>query len=710
MDSSPPFGEADLTNCERELIHLAGSIQRHGVLLSLDAATLRFAQASANTASILGHAAESLRGKPVAWLGGDLAAAVRTAMGSAEDEPRPLRCSVEVSGDLRSFEGAFHRVEDRWLVVELEPTAEEHTLVETVGLDGFVLREQLELAVQEVSAASTISALSEAVVRTFRNLTGYDRVMVYRFDPEGHGKIIGEARDPRLESLLGHHYPATDIPQRARRLYVKNRLRLLADVDYQPAALVPRNLAGAEAGELDMSMCYLRSMSPLHLQYLKNMGVTATLVVSLVRGRELWGLVACHHYAPRNLRLALRAGCEMLGEVIATRIAAIESYAYAHVAIQSQRLEQRLVEATSTDGDWRLALFRNPWTLLQPVDATGAALFYEGDVLTAGEVPSTPELRALREWIETREIEDMFHTASISHENPDLASLKPTASGVLAVKLSSSSPDYLMWFRKEQLRSVTWAGDPSKPVIASDPLTLSPRRSFAAWSELVRGRAMPWSSSEVALAHAFGAALVDIIGRVNAVRFLIANHQLAGIREGVVRAKGALLLVDTDGKALAASDAYRRLCGYSTAADFIAIPGPIADRLRDGDRHGNGWSGRFALSRPGGDVVPVAVRAEAVPDRDGNTLGYFLLLEDLTESERIDSARRDLEKSIESGLAPRHVDRVVSAVYANASLAAMDVVDGHIRLPAAGLLQELEVSTRRATDLYRRALVLGTES
>jgi two-component system, chemotaxis family, sensor kinase Cph1 len=147
-----------------------------------------------------------------------------------------------------------------------------------------------------------------------RDLTGYDRVMVYKFDPDGHGKVIAEARDPRLESLLGHHYPATDIPQRARELYLRNRVRMLVDVNYRPAPLVPRCRPDTER-ELDMSMCQLRSMSPLHLQYLRNMGVTGTLVVSLVREGRLWGLIACHHYSPRHLRPACARPADLLAEV-----------------------------------------------------------------------------------------------------------------------------------------------------------------------------------------------------------------------------------------------------------------------------------------------------------------------------------------------------------------------------------------------------------
>jgi chemotaxis family two-component system sensor kinase Cph1 len=252
---------------------------------------------------------------------------------------------------------------------------------------------------------------------------------------------------------------------------------------------------------LDMSMCYLRSMSPLHLQYLRNMGVTGTLVVSLVREGKLWGLIACHHYSPRNLRYALRAACDLLAEVVSTRIAAIENYAHAQVAMLVRRLEQRLIEATSTEGDWRLALFRNPRTLLQPLEATGAALFHDGEVLTCGEVPSTPELRALCTLGRRAGWADPRWPAHRSARPPGAGSAsRPPPAACWRSSCPTTRPDYLMWFRKEQLLTVTWAGDPTKPMVDNDPLQLSPRRSFAAWSEIVRGTALPWTSAELAMA------------------------------------------------------------------------------------------------------------------------------------------------------------------------------------------------------------------
>lgn len=720
---NPPFGQADLTNCERELIHLAGSVQPHGLLLALREPALVVVQASANVAELLGLPASDLLEQRLRELGGDLDARVRQlAADPGLDEPVPLRCTVPVDGAPAAFEGSLHRVPGGVLVVELEPVLPRLGGVPAVEIAQAELADHLSRAVQRFSGVSTLGTLADAVVKCFRELTGYDRVMVYKFDPDGHGKIIAEARDPRLESLLGHHYPASDIPQRARELYVRNRVRVLVDVEGVASPLQPQRLAGgpgADGGELDMSMCTLRSMSPLHLQYLRNMGVTGTLVVSLVREGRLWGLVACHHYQARNLRFAVRAAADLLGEVIATRIAAIENYAYAQVAIQVRRLEQRLIEATSTEGDWRLALLRNPRTLLQPLDATGAVLFHDDEILSAGEVPSTPQLRALLQWIEGEPNDGLFACSAVEQANPALASLTPTASGVIAVKLSVDRPDYLVWLRKEQLLTVTWAGNPAKPMVGDDPLQLSPRRSFAAWSELVRGTALPWTGGELALARAIGASLIDIIVQVNAVRLLIAEHQLARLRATVGGSNEAVLVADGAKRTLFANEAFTRLTGHRAAElpDLDALARCFAEPLRAGRLFtalgGDGPSWRGELDLAGPTALPVSLRAEVVPARDGSVLGFILMFEDLSEAKRAARAREHLEQSLAQAVpaAPaRETDALMSAILASASLAAMDIADGQAAPSVVPVLQELEASTRRAALLYGRIRSFTTPS
>lgn len=703
----PPFGQADLSNCERELIHLAGSVQPHGALLVLarDGAVL---QASTNSEAVLGVPHARLLGRPLGLLGGDVAERVQAlARELADGETLPLRCSLGVGNRVAAFEGGVHRhPADGLLIVELEPVAP--GTVAVASLPQQTLVDAVSTAVRRFSAAATINALADAVVQSVREMTGYDRVMVYKFDPDGHGKIIAEAREPRLDSLLGHHYPASDIPQRARELYLRNRVRVLVDVHYEPVPVLPRLVPGT-GQELDMSLCYLRSMSPLHLQYLKNMGVTATLVVSLVREGRLWGLIAAHHYAPRNLRYPLRAACDLMSEVVSTRIAAIENYAHAQVAILVRRLEQRLVEATSVEGDWRLALFRNPRTLLQPLEATGAALFHDGEILSSGEVPSTPELRELLAWVDAQPGEGPFACSAVGEANPALETLTPIASGVLAVKLSTTRPDYLMWFRKEQLLTVTWAGDPTKPVVSDNPLELSPRRSFAAWSEIVRGTALPWSGTEIALARAVGQALVDIIVQVGAVRLLIAEHQLAQVRATVRSSREPVAIADASGRLLFANPAFHALLVGAEAAEAPATldqmaelfsqPEVLLQALQSLQRARQPWRGELQLRR-GGTLLPVALRMEVVPGRDGSLLGTMVILGDLSDNQRAQAARRQLEDALQP--AAREADEVLRAIVTNANLAAMDIAEGPVGPMVAPLLNEVEVSTQRAAMLYRR--------
>lgn len=723
MSSSPAFGQADLTNCERELIHLAGSIQPHGLLLVVREPGWRIVQASANAGVLLRRPLDSLLLASLAELGGDLETTLRRLAAAGDlREPQPLRCTLPAADGSARFEGAAHRVGADALVVELEPLAAGTNGADSVPPGNAVLLERVAQAVQRFSEASSVGTLADGVVRCVRDFTGYDRVMVYQFDPDGHGKIIAEARDPRLDSLLGHHYPATDIPQRARELYLRNRVRVLVDVNYEPAPLVPRLLPGGDAqggAELDMSLSFLRSMSPLHLQYLRNMGVTGTLVVSLVREGRLWGLIACHHYAPRHVSFAVRTATELLAEVIATRIAAIENYARAQVAIQVRRLEQRLIEATSTEGDWRLALVRNPRLLQQPLQATGAALFHEGEVLTCGEVPSTPELRALMQWIDVQAGDSApFACSAVGRDHPALASVTPTASGVLAVRLSAVRPDYLVWFRKEQLQSVTWAGDPTKPMIDNDPLKLSPRRSFAAWSEIVRGTAAPWTAADLALASAFGDALIDIIVQVNAVRLLIAEHQLSQVRATVADSKEAVVVASAAGDAFYANAAFHRLAEREpnecrTLEALLALfaqPTLVRQMMGQVRAEQRAWRGETALLRPRGEPLPVSVRGEPVPARDGALLGFIFIFNDLSEHKRAEAARLRLESSLSRtgrGQGTPDGSDVLGAIIANASLAAMDIADGGAGPVVAPLLQEVEAAATRAALLYARIRGLG---
>jgi PAS domain S-box-containing protein len=358
---------------------------------------------------------------------------------------------------------------------------------------------------------------------------------------------------------------------------------------------------------------------------------------------------------------------------------------------------------------------------LQPFEATGAALFYDGEVHTVGEVPSTPELRALADWVGGRTVDSLFECASVARANPSLRSLTPTASGVFAFQLSPLRPDYLMWFRKERLRTVKWAGDPAKPMIDNDPLHLSPRRSFATWSEIVRGTASPWSHAEEALGRAIGNALVDIILQINAVRLVFAQHQLSQVRTAVENSLEAVIIANAQGQVLFANGAFRRLTQETDtgianleeiAAKFqesLTVRQLLRRLLADGVPCRGEWTLASAL-RP---TVSVSVRADVIPAQHGGALGFILIFTDISDRKHAEDARRRFHAAMSSGAAmaasgEQHSDPfgepdvVVSSIVSNANVAAMEIADIGDQPQVEPLLEELQGSARRAALIYRQ--------
>jgi len=714
--AEPRFGEADLSNCERELIHLSGSIQPHGVLLVLSEPRFVVVQLSANVNQMLGLAPDVLLGSPIEALG--FAAAEQVRALAAEPSlvaPQPLRLVLETPRGRLSCSAMLHRPPAGGLILELE-----EIVVAARRRTTPALTQRLTQTVTRLSAAHSIPALADLVVRDMRDLIGYDRVMVYRFDADGHGEIIAEEKRDGLESFLHRHYPATDIPQRARELYLRNKVRLLVDARYVPVPLVPREnpLIG---DDIDLSMAGLRSISPMHTQYLQNMGVTGTVVASLIHDGKLWGLISCHHYSAKYLPYDLRAAVELVAEVVSTRISALEHFAEAQAEVLVRRLEHRLIEATSTDGDWRRALFDTPRQLLQPVGATGAALLFDGEVETTGEVPSTPDLRALFAFLDRQDAQPVFACSSIAKLAPSLAAITPVAAGVLAVRLGGGPGEYLVWFRREQVHDVTWGGDPQKAVVFNAQMELSPRRSFAAWHELVRETSIPWTPRETAIARAIGQSLGDIVLQIRAVRVLIAEAQLDRMRRAVVGATEPIVIADETGRVLLANDALAHLMGgpfraLETVQDLaqqFEQPQRVHDlieRLRSDRRP---WRGELRLARGDRGGTPVAMRADPIPQLHGGLFGFIFVINDLTAREAADHARERLQRAIYAAQRPTTVSELeamqgplapdvqalVAAVWANAGVAVSEIADSADLVAIGPLLREVEAATRQAAKL-----------
>jgi light-regulated signal transduction histidine kinase (bacteriophytochrome) len=348
-------------------------------------------------------------------------------------------------------------------------------------------------------------------------VSGFERVMVYRFLADGSGEVIAERQAPGMEPYLGLRYPASDIPRIARELYRRDTHRQIPDINAAPVPVLA--VDGAEA---DLGLADLRAVSPVHVQYLKNMGVRASLSFSVVINDALWGLIACHHRTPRRLPLLLRERCVDMVEVFALGIAGhLANRRLAAIGVIDKAIEG-VVSAL------HLAQHEDDGSALGPAllglcGAGGAALWERGELTCFGSVPSPSALQALIRWLHAEAKESIFATAALSEHYPPAASFTTAASGLLAVRVAEHITDLghertFLWFRPEMPQTVHWAGDPRKSVVtlaggpvddgggaAGDggPVMLSPRSSFALWIETTTGRSAPWSDADLLAAKKF---------------------------------------------------------------------------------------------------------------------------------------------------------------------------------------------------------------
>ncbi|MFW3171465.1 SpoIIE family protein phosphatase [Geodermatophilus sp. CPCC 206100] len=503
LELLPPGTPIDLSNCEREPIHVPGSIQPRGVLLAVSEPDLVVQQVSENLAELVGVEAADALGRPLTEVLGVVPAEAVARSASAFGDLRernPVEITLDLDGSPLPVDALLHRAvpgealegtsPTSTLVVELEPA---------YGPRPFSFPNTYQAVrgtVGDLNRASTLQELYDITASAVRQLTGFDRVMVYRYDADHNGEVVAEAKAPGLNSFLGLHYPASDIPAQARALYEKNWIRLISDVDYVPAPLRPGDLP-ATGAPLDLTYSTLRSVSPIHVEYLQNMGVRASMSISLLRDDRLWGLIACHHYTgPHAPPFATRAAAEFLGSTLSLRLVDRAEEDEVHRALRVRSTLAWLTAAT-LDEDRPLAdtLLGSP-SLLDLLPADGVVLSLQRQTGTRGVPLPEGAAEAVAAWA-AGQGRDVVATDSLPTAAPGVAA--GPACGVLVVPLPEGQ--YVLWHRAEAVRTVDWGGDPHNKAIAAregDEVRLSPRRSFDRWRETVRDRSEPWTAQEVA--------------------------------------------------------------------------------------------------------------------------------------------------------------------------------------------------------------------
>ncbi|AET89343.1 histidine kinase [Burkholderia sp. SFA1] len=488
-------------DCDAEPIHIPGGIQPHGFLLVL-ADDLRILQASENMSSLTGASVDTLPGKPLdAVLGAQGARRIEQAAASAALDDAPLYIGAIELTSAASFDVTLHR-HDGALVVEMEAAS-------ATG-DAFASMYPLVRTFARVlQDAPTVQALAELAVREVRAITGFGRVMLYSFDEEGRSHVLAEDRDASYVSFLHQFFPASDIPRQARALYLKNRIRLVADVNYRPARLVPA-VNPVTGRPTDLTYTTLRSFSPVHLEYMRNMGTHASMSVSIVVRGQLWGLISCHDHDPRIVPFNTRVAVEHLGHMVSLQIEAKEERAEGEYLAALRRTMGRLIGAMGEHDDFVAGLQAVPQEVLSFARSAGAAIVFDDHVTLLGATPDEDTVRALTHWL-AEHTSGVWATDSLARQWPPAKAHEDKACGVLAVPVSQIFRNYLLWFRPEVMQTIKWAGEPVK--IEQSNGASAPRTSFLPWLETVRGHSASWRQGELEIAGELRGALLNIVLR-----------------------------------------------------------------------------------------------------------------------------------------------------------------------------------------------------
>ena len=488
---------ATMLNCESEAIHIPGTIQSHGFLLAVTERNYTVAFCSENCVEFLNKTHIELLGKNL-----------ETIFSKAEFENIQQQFNEFSTDLLRPFiinynEKTFHvtaHKSDEVIILEFELFAE----AKMISPDLLI---QMKRFAYHTERADNLQSLCQDIADDTRSITGYDRVMIYRFDKEYNGEVFAESKKEDLKPFLHLHYPHTDIPAQARELYLRNLIRMKVDVGYKPVPIYTIDGVLKNNSNLDLSMAILRSVSSMHLEYLKNMKVGATFVISLLHHNKLWGLISCHHYSAKHIPYSTRLAAHLQAIFLSSQI-----------DVRQGADEFELAKETGKKiVDLQNQMINNPHTLRQEstllklkdlINADGVILHYNEENYTEGNLPGEQEMDQLINWLISEKGSHSFNTHQLHHHYAGATEITNSIAGIVYLPLSDDNKNCIVWTRREVEKNIDWAGDPSKIVNKNEEnLMLSPRKSFEIWKQAVKFTSEEWKTPELKEAEAISASI-----------------------------------------------------------------------------------------------------------------------------------------------------------------------------------------------------------
>lgn len=479
-------------------LHNTNLIQPYGYLVVLDAQSLNVVQVSENIEDLLAAKPADVVNKPwSAFVAAGEADLIKAKFDTGITDKIPLSFTVTTNGSNVNLLGLVH-AKSGYLIVELERVAPDSARYFTEVF------QEVKYAMAAIEIADSVEAVCHTAIHELKKLSGFDGVMMYRFDSDWNGTVIAEEKEPGLENYLGHTFPASDVPKQARQLYLKNPYRLIPNREYTPVRLYPV-INPVSNSFVDLTDCNLRSVAGVHLEYMKNMNVMASMSIRVIKDGQLWGLISCHNITAKYLSYELCSVFELLSNVISYKISSIYNKADFDFAARLQEQRAELVEQVYTNNDLAKGLLQSNGTnILEMFNATGAVVIEDGRFESAGEIPSQDDLENLVFWLQGKDITKTYANNNLAGAYDDAAEYSDIASGVLVIPVDKDKGNYILCFRPEVVRTINWGGNPNEAInFEKDGKTYHPRNSFKLWQQTVRQTSLPWDQHELTAAEMF---------------------------------------------------------------------------------------------------------------------------------------------------------------------------------------------------------------